>query len=77
MDLPQRRRTVFSNWSKGQHEHGRAADSRLRGADCVVEKKNLEKAVRPQKLLAGMEDETLEEQFRVLGDGHPDYKYTD
>lgn len=48
---------------------------------CVVQilwlrRKNQEKDNRPQQLLHGLEGKQLDEQFAVLGDKHPKYRYT-
>lgn len=41
-----------------------------------LRRKNREKCERPERLLQGLDNASLENQFASLGDKHPDYRYT-
>jgi predicted MFS family arabinose efflux permease len=42
----------------------------------LLRRRNVEKLERREEILAGMEDLDAHEQYELLGDRHPDFKYT-
>jgi hypothetical protein len=42
----------------------------------LLRRRNVAKVERREEILAGMEDLDAHEQYELLGDRHPDFKYT-